>query len=78
MKYPELDAPAFAHRLRATRLKSGLTVPDAAAMCGLPVPTLEAFLYRQQMPSAPSLFKLVTGLGVSADWLLFGDGDSRG
>lgn len=78
MKCTELDAAAFAHRLRDARLRSGFTVEQTAAVCGMPVATLEAFLYRQNLPSAASLYKLMIGLGVSADWLLFGDGAAHG
>jgi transcriptional regulator with XRE-family HTH domain len=78
VKSPELDAAAFSHRLRDARIRSGFTVEQAAAACRMPVPTLEAFLYRQNLPSASSLYKLMIGLGVSADWLLFGDGVNHG
>lgn len=73
-----LDTVAFARRLSDARIASGRTIQDTAAVCGIPLPTLEAYLYRQHLPSASVLFKLARGLGVSADWLLFGEGARNG
>lgn len=67
-----LDPKAFARRLSDARIASGRTIQGTAEACDIPLPTLEAYLYRQHLPNASVLFKLAVGLGVSADWLLFG------
>ena len=78
MSAPMFCAAGFARRLRDARIRSGLTISEAAAACQMPMPTLEAYLYRQHLPTASALFKIAVGLGVSSDWLLFGDGTRNG
>lgn len=77
MKPPVLNPDAFAARLVRARLRSGLTVDQAAEVCGLPVSTFEAYLYRNNLPGAQSLHAIAIGLGVSVDWLLFGGSDQH-
>lgn len=78
MSGPMFSAAGFSHRLRDARIRSGLTIAEAATACQIPMPTLEAYLYRQHLPTASALFKIAVGLGVSSDWLLFGDGCRNG
>ncbi|WP_353428728.1 helix-turn-helix domain-containing protein [Paracoccus denitrificans] len=78
MSAPEFSAAGFSRRLRDARIRSGMTVQEAAAVCMMPMPTLEAYLYRQHLPTASALFKIAVGLSVSTDWLLFGDGGRNG
>lgn len=69
-----LNSDAISARLQQKRMERGLTVDQAAARCDMPVTTLELYLYRRSLPGANALAKLARGLGVSVDWLLFGDG----
>lgn len=57
-------------RIRTRLQVLDLIVPKAAAACGLPVPTLEMYLYDKSLPGAASLMGLATGLRCSANWLL--------
>lgn len=70
---PEFDSAAFADRLQQVIARQGLTMTRAAALCEIPLPTLEGYVYRQNLPGAKAMIKLVQGLGISADWLLLGE-----
>ena len=67
-----VNVKAVSDRIRSRMQMRGLTVPRAAASCGMPVPTFETYLYAQHLPGAQSLADLCVGLGCTADWLLFG------
>lgn len=77
MSLQRFDPVGF--QLRLTGICDGLgkSKRDLAAMCGMPVPTFEAYLYTDTLPGARALFNLAQGLNVSADWLLFGGRDVR-
>lgn len=61
-------------RIRTMMQVKDLTVPKAAALCNLTVPSFETYLYDQHLPGAAALMALSDGLGCSADWLLRGTG----
>lgn len=66
-----LDREQVRNRIRATVSRAG--GPAAVArQTGVPLPTLEECLYRDTLPNSETLARLA-GLGVSVDWLLFGD-----
>lgn len=66
-----LDRDQVRNRIRATVNNAG--GPAAVAReIGVSLPTLEACLYRDNLPNAETLARLAA-LGVSVDWLLFGD-----
>jgi hypothetical protein len=66
-----LDRQQVRNRICATVTNAG--GPAAASRStGIPLQTLEACIYRDSLPNAETLARLAT-LGVSVDWLLFGD-----
>lgn len=75
MGLQRFDEAAFARRLQSAITLRGLTMPRAAQACGMPLPSLESYVYRQNLPGTRALFQIAQGLDVSADWLLFGGRD---
>lgn len=69
---PPIDPQAVYLRIRALVELHG-TVPNVAQACGLKQPTLETYLRGHSLPGALALACLCRGLGVSADFLLFGE-----
>ncbi len=61
-------------RLRAVLDQRGLSIKDAADLCGIPYRTLQNYLLDERDPNAKSLVAISTKLGISIDWLLTGDG----
>ena len=59
-------------RIRIQLERHDLTVPKAAAACGLSQPSFETYLYGKNSPGASALAGLAHGLRCSADYLLFG------
>lgn len=66
-----LDRDQIRNRIRAVVSTSGGPA-EVARRIGVPLPTLEDCLYRDHLPKAETLARLAS-LGVSVDWLLFGD-----
>ncbi|MCU0912419.1 MAG: helix-turn-helix domain-containing protein [Rhodobacteraceae bacterium] len=62
-------------RLRALREENGWTVADMAERTGIPKRTLEKYMLRTggSLPGLDALVSLSRGLGVSLDWLVFGE-----
>lgn len=77
MSLQRFDATGFRGRLAFVIEGLGKSKADLAAMCGMPLPTFEAYLYTETLPGTRALFNLAQGLNVSADWLLFGGRDVR-
>lgn len=77
MSLQRFDAVGFRRRLTSISQATGKSKPDLAAMCSMPLPTFEMYLYTDTLPGARALFNLAQGLNVSADWLLFGGRDVR-
>ena len=69
---PKFDPAAVTLRIKVAVERAG-TVPEAAAACDVKQATLESLLRGQSLPNSTTLVGLCTGLGVSADWLLFGE-----
>lgn len=69
---PTIDKSAFAARLVRTIKDRDLTIVAAAARCGMSLPSLESYIYRQALPGCAALAALAQGLGVSTDYLLLG------
>lgn len=63
------------YRLRALRDDNGLTVADMAERTGIPKRTLDKYMLRSNpsLPGFDALISLSKGLGVSLDWLVFGE-----
>jgi transcriptional regulator with XRE-family HTH domain len=69
---PALDPVHLVTRLRAVcELHGGPA--EVARLCGLKLPSLESYLSGKCLPGSMALAAISRGLGVSADWLLFGD-----
>ena len=75
MADPRFIVEEFSLRLQCAAADLG-TLAQVAAACGLPKPTLESYLYQGAAPRAGQIALLCKGLGVSADWLLFGEGQA--
>ena len=69
---PPIDPAAIALRVRSLVELHG-TVKHVAEHCGVPLPTMETVLRGMNLPGAMTIACLCKGLGVSADWLLFGE-----
>jgi transcriptional regulator with XRE-family HTH domain len=68
------DKARFIERLRTAVELRAATQAAAAEICGLPVPTLEAYLSGANLPGLQALATIAASLGVSLDWLVFGKG----
>mgnify|MGYP003381937475 CR=1 FL=1 len=62
-------------RLRSIRDKKGWTVADMAERTGIPKRSLDKYMLRTgaSLPGFDALCALSRGLGVSLDWLIFGE-----
>ncbi|MCK5930998.1 MAG: helix-turn-helix transcriptional regulator [Fulvimarina manganoxydans] len=60
----------LADRLRATREARDLTQSDVARAAGVDLRTVRAYEAAAKTPSAPTLIRLASVLGVSVDYLL--------
>lgn len=69
---PRFDPAAVILRIKVAVERVG-TVPEAAKACDIKQPTLEGILRGNSLPNSTTLVALCNGLGVSADWLLFGE-----
>jgi hypothetical protein len=67
------DEDGFFTRLRSVISKKGLPYDRLAALCDMPKPSFESYVYHHHTPRAPQLAKLCKGLDIDANWLLFGD-----
>ena len=72
MKNPPIDPDAVLLRIRSIVDLHG-SIPQAAELCGLKTPTLETYMRKQSLPGSLALACICKGLGVSADWVLFGE-----
>lgn len=65
----------LAARLRELRQRRGWTVAEMAERTGLPKRTLDKYMLRTDaiLPGFDALLALAKGLGVSLDWLAFGN-----
>jgi transcriptional regulator with XRE-family HTH domain len=57
-------------RLRQIIKDRGIKQTWVAERAGMPYSTLQSVLDDKRAPSADTLFKIASALGVSADWLL--------
>ena len=69
---PKFDPHAVILRIKVAAERVG-TIPEAAKACDLKEPTLAGILRGQSLPNTTTMVALCSGLGVSADWLLFGE-----
>lgn len=73
---------SIAHQIRTLRARHGWTTQDMAEKTGLPKRTLDSYMRRENppLPGLEALRKMAVGLGVSLDWLVFGEdfGGARG
>lgn len=69
---PPIDPAAIPLRIRALIDLNG-SIKHVAQICGINVPTLDAVLTGKNLPSLMTVICLCKGLGVSADWVLFGE-----
>lgn len=66
----EQSRKKFRERLRAWRLKRGLTQEDLARKADVPTISVSHFETGHRFPNAESLRRLADALGVSTDYLL--------
>ena len=69
---PKFDPHAVILRIKVAAERVG-TIPEVAKACDLKEPTLAGIPRGQSLPNTTTMVALCTGLGVSADWLLFGE-----
>jgi len=62
-------------RLRQTLDKKEWSIKKLSDVCDIPYRTTQDYLHGKTSPGAEALRKLCRGLEVSADWLLFGEGE---
>lgn len=65
-------------RIKSAIEASGMTMKAVAEKCGIPYRTLQDYAAGKADPSAKNLSTIATGLRVSGDWLLTGEGEMRG
>lgn len=68
----EYSKEAFVKRLGGLIKRKQLTRAQAADDCGVSRGAMENYLHNGSQPTAENLAKLAVGIGVSADYLLFG------
>lgn len=73
----KLGTDALHERLRAAIELSGLSLTDAAKVCGMHKASFEGYVAGENLPGAKAIAAICTGLNISADWLLFGTGHAR-
>lgn len=66
---------SIATRLRSVLDLKGLTIKQAGDVAGIPYRTLQNYLLEEREPNAKAMSALRTHLGISADWLLTGEGE---
>lgn len=68
-------ASDLSERLRQLRDRERWTVTEMAYLTGLPKRTIDKYMLRDgaSLPGFEALTALSTGLGVSLDWLVFGE-----
>ena len=64
------DKSTFGSRLRAARIKAGLSQKQLANVCGIPKPRLSRYENDHILPSVTSLARLADAIGVLPDSLL--------
>ena len=64
-------------RLREFLDAEGLKITSAAEKSGIPYRSMQNYLSGERKPDVEALTAMNTRLGVSADWLLTGDGRMR-
>ena len=65
--------PMSKNNIRKIITDRGLTVPEAARLCGLPVPTVSAHYYGQRKSmTLPIAAKYAEGLGVAMEEIMSG------
>jgi transcriptional regulator with XRE-family HTH domain len=72
MNTPPIDPQAVHLRIRSLVEMNG-TVAAVAQACKMKQPTLETYMRGHSLPGALAIACLCKGLGVSADWILFGE-----
>lgn len=72
---PAIDPAAVYIRIREIVAMHG-TIRAAAELCGLREDTLATYANGKSLPGSLALACICKGLGVSADWLLFGEVDA--
>ncbi len=68
-----VDKEAFTKRLRQAVRALDKKYNIIAKDCGISLPSLEYYLYQGGIPNGVALAQICKGLGISADWLLFGE-----
>ncbi len=70
----------MSERLRRLRENRRLTTQAMSDATGIPKHTLESYMLKENaaQPGLDALKHLSGGLGVSLDWLIFGEGRSAG
>lgn len=64
----------FGERLRIGIEMLGLKIIEASEKSGIPYRSLQNYLHGDRDPKADALAQISAGLGISADWLLTGEG----
>jgi transcriptional regulator with XRE-family HTH domain len=65
---------AIFERLRQTIIASQLDLASFARMSGIPFPSLRDYVYGRRKPGLAATVALLRFTGISADWLLLGQG----
>lgn len=69
---PPIDPASVALRLKGLcELHGGAA--ELARACHLKLATLESCLAQKNLPGAMTLAQISAGIGVSVDWILFGE-----
>ena len=69
---------SFRENLRNELDYQNMTVKELSGKSGIPKPTLECYLRRRAvMPSAEAAVKIARALGVTVEYLVTGEGDTR-
>ena len=70
-----MQTAQISDRLRALRHRHGYTTQEMADMTGVSKRTLDSYMRREEppLPGLDALKKMAEGLGVSLDWLVFGE-----
>ncbi|MDF0606768.1 helix-turn-helix transcriptional regulator [Neisseriaceae bacterium TC5R-5] len=67
----------FRIRLKQAVESNGLSVKQFAEKSGMPYATLAKYMNGTRSPGMEQLAAIVTSLNISADWLLFGNGEKN-
>lgn len=71
MTCPPIDPAAVNLRIRSIVAEFD-TIAAAAKACDMLPAALEGYVSGRNLPGSMALARLCVGLGISADWLLFG------